>query len=218
MGVRREVNGNGHLFFVSYSHSPNSGSWSYDGDRNVRDFFELLSYNLSQLVPRRVGAEDPGFMDGLLNPGGEWTNELLQAIGTCQVFVALINLPYVTSEWCGMEWYAFAQRQVRLQSGEETANRTAFMPVIWAPWQRTEELPGAIRAVQRFSPDNLPQDIIGPYRHDGLLGLYQTGRRDAYGAVVWRLAQKIALFLDSHVVEPRVLKREDLRDAFQEAP
>jgi hypothetical protein len=214
------VDGNGPLFFVSYSHSPAAGgTWSYGGDQNVRDFFELLSYFVSQLVPRRVGAEDPGFMDGLLNPGGEWSNELLQAIGTCQVFVALLNLPYTTSEWCGMEWYAFAQREVRLRSGEPTANRTAFMPVIWAPWQRSDELPKVIRDVHRFSPDNLPQpDVVGHYRHDGLLGLHQTGRHDAYRAVVWRLAQKIAAFQDAHVVEPRVLKREDLRNAFQEAP
>ena len=63
------------------------------------------------LTVRRPGA-DPGFMDLSMNPGSEWRGELLEAVGTCKVFVALLSPSYTASEWCGKEWDAFSRRKV----------------------------------------------------------------------------------------------------------
>lgn len=203
------------LFFLSYARSGGSGSHTpqHELNQQVITFFNDLSENVAGLVSRRPGA-DPGFMDRTIRIGSQWTGELLQALGTCQVFVALLCGPYTTSQWCGMEWYAFSQRKVA--DGREYDHQTAIIPAIWAPYP--EELtPTAIRAVQRFSPSDLPNvDILGEYEKYGISGLMWMKRDISYRGVVWRLAQHIADFHHSYSVEPRTLRQDELRDTFQE--
>ena len=196
------------VFFLSYAHSPNG--------RPVAKFFRDLSEMLAELVDLKAGAE-PGFMDASISGGGRWTGELLSAVGTCKVFVALLSMPYLTSEWCGMEWYAFAQRVVRARVGG-SEHQTAIVPVIWAPLPAGVETPGAVSAIQRFAPEGLPDpEIAKLYQEEGVLGLTKVAK-DAYEPVVWRLAQRVADIAHSHVVKPRVLQHADLRDIFREAP
>jgi len=194
------------LFFLSYAHSPNG--------RPVAAFFKDLSETIADLVALKAGAE-PGFMDKSIPGGGRWTGELLSAVGTCQVFVALLSTPYLTSRWCGMEWYAFAQRAVRARTGAPD-HQTAIIPVIWAPLPAEIEIPSAVSAIQRFAPDGLPDpEIAKLYQEEGVLGLTKVAK-DAYEPVVWRLAQRVADIAHRYLVEPRVLDRADLRDVFQE--
>ncbi|GAA2585112.1 TIR-like protein FxsC [Actinomadura fulvescens] len=195
------------VFFLSYARTA--------GSRRVVDFFNDLSTNIADLVDPEVGAE-PGFMDKSIPGGGRWTDELLHAVGSCHVFVALLSMPFLNSTWCGMEWYAFARRRVVDKEGG-SPRRTAILPVIWAPWPGHVRIPAAVSEVQRFSPEGLPDaEITTLYRDEGLLGL-QRIRPDAYESVVWRLARRVADIAYTHPVEPRVLRREHLRDIFQES-
>jgi hypothetical protein len=198
------------VFFLSYARAVRGVA------PNARffNFFEELSENVAQLVARPVGAE-PGFMDRSIASGAHWTPELLKAIGTCQVFVALLSPPYVSSMWCGQEWWAFKQREVVKRSGEPDY-QTAIIPVIWAPLA-DEDTPAAVHAVQRFSPDGVPDiDTVSRYQGEGVLGLLQMGLTERCGAVNWQLARRIAAVHRSHWVRPRTFHESELRDIFQE--
>jgi hypothetical protein len=201
------------MFFLSYAHA--SPLPSREANRHVIKFFDDLSENVSWLVSRATG-EDPGFMDRSMQPGSRWTPELLHSLGTCQVFVALVAAPYLTCRWCGMEWYGFAQRPVLRQRAAVSARQTAILPVIWAPYPH-DRTPAIVAQVQRFSPDGLPViDLAARYEQYGVLGLMQMRRWPSYRAVVWELAKEIRDLNDSHWVEPRELRHEELRDCFAE--
>jgi TIR domain-containing protein len=205
-GVREVASNADPLFFLSYAHSP--------GDQVTR-FFEDLSEMLAQLVDLKAGAE-PGFMDTSISGGRRWSGELLSAVGTCQVFLPLLSRPYLASEWCGMEWYAFAERAV-VARADGSDHETAIVPVIWAPLPDEAKMPSAVSAIQRFTPGDLPDPTIARlYQDEGVFGLTMV-KKDAYEPVVWRLAQRIADITHKYVVEPRVLKPTELRDIFQEA-
>jgi TIR domain len=207
------------LFFLSYARA---GSVSQtNGPRpgsngQVDNFFGDLSVNVAELVHRRPGA-DPGFMDNRSMKGGaRWTEELLHAVGSCQVFVALLSAPYVSSEWCGMEWYAFSRRKVTKLEESAFNPLTCIIPVAWAP-VLGEQIPPCVDEVQRFSPDDLPDpDMARRYETDGVFGLLRMRQEIPYQAVVWRLAQRIAEIYHSHSVEPRTFDRAELRNIFQQ--
>jgi hypothetical protein len=201
----------GPMFFLSYAHA--SPRPSREANRHVIRFFDDLSENVSWLVSRAAG-EEPGFMDRSMRPGSRWTPELLHSLGTCQVFVALVAAPYLTSGWCGKEWYGFAERPVaRLHAGAST-RQAPILPVIWAPYAK-DRTPTAIAQVQRFSPGGLSViDLAARYEQYGVLGLMQLRRGPSYRGVVWDLAKEIADLHHSHWVEPRELRHEELRDVF----
>ena len=202
------------LFFLSYARSGRGTANvpAHELNRQVLTFFSDLSENLSGLVARRAG-DDPGFMDRAISATSRWSPELLQALGTCQAFVPLLSGPYTTSGWCAKEWHAFSRRKV---TGPASSNLTGIFPVIRAPYPEART-PAAIRTVQRFSPDGLPNvDILAEYEEYGVSGLMWMRRDIAYRGVVWRLAQSIAEFGHSHYVEPHILRRAELRNIFRE--
>ncbi len=217
LGVLDEVQRRTPVFFLSYAHPGKSRRQGPPREANklVLSFFDDLSDNVALLVARPAGA-DPGFMDGSVPAGGRWTSELLTAVGTCQVFVALLSVPYFSSPWCGREWHAFAQRTVVRHSATDSEYRTGFFPVIWAPVS-PDQVPVPIQNIQRFSPAGLPDiDIREQYETNGVFGLTKIRGHEAYDAVVWRLAQCIADFLRYHRVEPRTLAKDELHDIFRE--
>ena len=207
------------LFFLSYAHSAEIKQ--HQGNRHERNwrfatFFDDLSENVAELVSRPAGS-DPGYMDRSIPDGRRWTPELLAAIGTCQVFVALLSPLYFQSPWCGLEWHAFSERRVISYPQGMVSNQTAIIPVIWAPI-REKEVPAAVGQVQMFYPRGVPNaNVAAQYQSDGIVGLLQVDDV-AYKAVVWRLAQYIADLHYNHRVEPRTFKIDDLRNAFEEQP
>lgn len=195
------------LFFLSYAHS---------GQQSLLvPFFEDLSENVSQLVNRPVGS-DPGYMDRSMVGGNRWAGELLRAIGTCQVFVALLSASYFESTWCSKEWFAFSQRRVVRKSDNGPEQQLALIPVVWAAPLPPDKTPAVVADVQRFSPNAVPNmDISRRYEADGVFGLLKT-QVDLYETVVWRLAQRISDIYYRYYVEPRVLEEHELRDIFRE--
>jgi TIR domain len=206
------------LFFLSYAHSGTgrrSQGPRHEANRYFIKFFDDLSENVAELVARQTGS-DPGFMDRAIPDGGRWNRELLNALGRCQVFVALLSVRYVTSSWCGREWHGFSQRRVIPLAGPASGEPTGIIPVSWAPVP-VGRLPKVIRDVQHFSPTGLPDpDITAQYEAEGVYGLLQLRLEDAYQAVVWRLAQRIADFHHNHRVESATFDGTELRDIFRE--
>ena len=197
------------LFFLSYARGGRAP--------HVADFFNDLSDDVAQLVGRPAGS-DPGFMDRSMHSGALWLGELLHAVGTCQVFIALLCDPYVASEWCSKEWDAFSRRPVRSRDTDQVTNRTGIVPVLWAPMPERPP-PRVISSVQRFEPRGLKgEDISRLYQAEGVYGLKRLNHIDPYQCVVWHLAQAIAKFNFAHKVESLVLEPDDLRDIFREKP
>lgn len=211
-----QPNPNSPVFFLSYARASEmlGGDRPHDRDRLVAKFFADLSENVSNLIGRPAGAE-PGYLDRSIQSGARWTDDLLEAIGTSQVFVALLSVPYFRSSWCSMEWFAFSQRQVAA-SRIEPGGQSNVIPVVWAPVP-ADQTPGAVNRIQRFVPAGLPdRGIAEQYQRDGVMGLLLMRRESAYQAVVWRLAQHIAELYLRQQVEPLVLRESDLRDTFHE--
>ena len=200
------------LFFLSYAHSGQDAPTTHE--LQVAKFFKDLTEFVAQMVDR-VPGQQMGFIDRSIPHGSRWTDDLLDALGTCQTFVALLSRPYTSADWCGKEWHAFSQRTVLAKKAG--GNPTAFFPVLWAPIA-TDECPPAIQKVQRFSPAGFSGlGLERRYNELGLLGVMETmGRRNTYKAIVWSLAKSIADFSYDHEVEPRVFHEEDLRNVFEE--
>ncbi|MFC0533309.1 TIR-like protein FxsC [Phytohabitans kaempferiae] len=200
------------IFFLSYVQTRRPS----DAPRDdlVMRFFDELSRYLGELVGRRPGWE-PGFMDRWPSDGEQWSQELLRAVGTCQVFVPLISGPYLSSRWCGREWHAFSRRSVLSRDGGDAVAQTGILPVLWSP-TREDRLPRVVREIQSFWPTGLPDEVTSLYMEEGLYGLYALGREDDFKAVVWRLAQRIVSFHREYWVAPGVAETKTLRNVFAE--
>lgn len=180
-------------------------------------FFSDLSENLGQLIARPAGS-DLGFMDTGMQGGTSWVNELLHAMGTCQVLIALLSAPYLSSEWCGKEWYAFSQRTSQALPGTGTSFRQGhIIPVAWAPVPFP--LPAPVNEGMIFSPTSTPdRDLPREYKAQGIYGLLRMGREDSYRIVTWQLAMLIAKIYHNQRLSFREFKLEDLRNVFDERP
>ncbi|MDQ4039155.1 MAG: toll/interleukin-1 receptor domain-containing protein [Actinomycetota bacterium] len=95
--------------------------------------------------------------------GTRWAPEVLEAAGTCHVFIPLISLSYVESTWCAMEWDAFWQRNVIRRPSDSSGSQTAILPVTWLP-MRKDQLPPAVQELQFFLPQQLTDPDIAQLR------------------------------------------------------
>jgi hypothetical protein len=207
----------GSPFFLSYAHAaegPAGTGEVRDRDRHVERFFQDLAENVGQLIslPADVPA---GFMDQEMRGGMQWTDELLHAVGTCQVLVALLSARYLKSEWCGMEWHAFSQRGVqRLEGAKASSWQGCIIPVIWAPLP--SELPQQVSSRQIFTPTrDHNRRTPGHYQQNGVLGLMRTHLRNSYEVVTWQLAMHIAHIYHSQRTGSRDFERGELRNIFR---
>jgi TIR domain len=185
-------------------------------DRLVRQFYDDLCQDVAPLVHLQYGS-DMGFIDIEDLPGGmNWHPELMRALGTCQVLVGLLSVPYLTSEWCGKEWHAFALRHKTSQASANP-HQGCIIPVRWAPI--AIELPAVVKDhVSIFTPTPTQRDPELPqrYRREGIFGLLQAGERDAVSEIVWQLAKLIQAIYYSQRLEPRHFEPHELENAFRE--
>jgi len=216
--VRRAVlddNDYGSPFFLSYARSRHGSARGGDSDEYVERFFHDLAANVSELInlPPDVPA---GFMDQEMGGGMQLTDELLRAVGTCQVLVALLSARYLQSEWCRMEWHAFSQRTVRSQARRNVSpHQGCIIPVIWAPLPSA--LPQHISPRLIFSPTRDPdRRVPNHYVENGVFGLMRVGRlKDSYEIVAWQLAMNIARIYHRQRVEHRKFELTELRSIFR---
>lgn len=201
------------VFFLSYHRSGKSElSGAHETDEHVLRLFNDLIDQLNPLVARRPGAEY-GFIDRGMHGGHRWEPNLLDALGRCQVFVALTSAPYFASEYCGKEWHGFSQRGItHTGRGIERFN-SAIVPVVWAR-NYSGRTPKVANDLQTFTPGPGYNEPL--YLERGLHGLLATGKEEVYKEVTWRLAKRIANTFYSCRVESCELKEDALRNVFQE--
>ncbi|MFD7028644.1 TIR-like protein FxsC [Streptomyces sp. NPDC059917] len=118
-------------FFLSYAHTPLLGSRTTDSNRWVRRFFRDLCEEVLALADLPAGVA-AGFMDEQLDPGARWAERLSEMLSASRVLVPLYSPRYFTSESCGKEWYAFAQRSV-VQGAHDAERVQAVVPAVWVP-------------------------------------------------------------------------------------
>lgn len=199
-----DVDSSAPVFYLSYARPrPVLGDTRRDRPEHVRNLFFDLSEQVAELVAPQAGQE-PGFMDASLEGGGRWDDAILSAVGRCQVFVALLSPAYFRSQWCAMEWNAFARRRVQPHYAGAAGHDTNIVPVLWTP--RVGDVPEPVSRVSAFVPTGLPGDYAARYRENGLLGLLHTHQADVYHAVVWKLALRIRQQASASHVEPEVLR------------
>jgi hypothetical protein len=200
-------------FFLSYAHAPEgqAGTAIVAGvGQHVEEFFKDLAVNVRHQIHLQAGVP-AGFMDREMRGGMYWTDELLHAVGTCQVLVALLSAEYLTSPWCRMEWHAFAQRGLRKRPEAKPPPRQGcIIPVLWAPFH--ERVPKHMENTQLFSPDRDPEPRTPDhYKYNGVFGLLRMNRlRDSYEIVTWQLALHIAHIIHSQQTESRQFQVSDL--------
>jgi hypothetical protein len=216
--VGRTVADHGTPFFLSYARARegagNPGAARFSDLMAERFYFDL-SENVGQLIIRETGA-DIGFMDTGMQGGMHWVDELLHAAGTCQMLIPLLSVPYLSREWCGMEWYAFSQRSVQRLAGA-FPNQGWIIPVRWAPVP--PELPSPVSDEMIFSPTGKPDpELPAQYEVNGVYGLLRMGQEDSYQIIVWQLAMLVAKIYHSQRLKARRFRLEELQNAFQGAP
>ncbi|MBQ1075615.1 toll/interleukin-1 receptor domain-containing protein [Micromonospora sp. C31] len=207
------------VFFLSYARTKNRvAAPPRDTNQKVFQLFVDLSDHVVELLGLDPG-RTAGFMDRLLDGGQVWTEDLAFAAGHCQVFIPLISPQYLNSAWCAKEWHAFTRRQVLHRPGAgQSAGETPVIPVNWSVVD-SRRLPAVVSRRQMFNPTRLPPDIAPQYHDEGIYGLLSLGKngKDAYDAVVWRLAQRIARAYQTHWVRAEVPGDvRQLRETFEE--
>ena len=169
----------------------------------------------------RLAGRDPGFLDRGMRAGVDWEREILTAVGTCQVLVALVSEPFAKSTWCGWEWDAFSRRRTwRRADRVQMPGPMCILPVVWAPNPEVPT-PKVVSSTQLFIPKPMseePSGQLGPrYQKEGIYGLHIAGQQAAYRGTVWRLAQEISHLIVPYWVEPGVpAGGSDLTNVFAE--
>lgn len=204
-------------FFLSYAREfvPRRSVAPPTPRSRVQRFFAALNEHVGELLPPPPGC-DAGFMDRTMAGGARWESQILQAVGTCRVFIALVAPRYVEgSEWCAMEWDAFSRRLTVPVDPSQPSQSTAILPVRWLP--TSGDLPPAIAKLHMFSPPGLKASFRALYEQHGLYGLLSQDRfhRDVCWNIVWMLALEVRNLAQSLHVEPTVLGSTDgLRHSF----
>jgi hypothetical protein len=192
------------VFFVSHKTAPDHEAGEPTEPNAVFvKFCRDLTRDLDQLVPRRAGA-DAGFIDRELRSGEDWDQEIMTAIGTCQVLVALVSQPFYDSDYCGKEWDAFTRRRTyRRKDRELMREPRCALRILWTP-ERQQVHPPALAKLQLFRPDPTSHSELGQlYLREGLYGMYRA-EKDAYEATVWRIALEVQRLVTNYWVETRI--------------
>ncbi|MGD8932664.1 MAG: FxsC protein [Chromatiales bacterium] len=120
-------------FFLSYARD------NWDGGY-LKRFLDDLCEDVRQYLP----GQDASFRDNDQIPlGARWEPTLVEALHTCNAFIAVLSPSYFESEYCAKEWDAFSQR---LKRYAPDADPPLLLPVFWVP--PVNNLPDAVVALQ----------------------------------------------------------------------
>lgn len=179
-------------FFLSYAHTPGTGSSGHDPNLWVHRLYDDLCEAIMEITPHPEGVP-VGFMDRGMHLGEGWVGRLSDALANCRVFVPLYSPRYFRSEPCGQEWRGFATRPVVRHAGD---HQTGIVPVWWVRVPR-ENLPVVASSLQ-FNHSDFGTD----YLNEGMLALSKLGYfRESYELAVHRLAQRIVHVAESVEIE-----------------
>ena len=175
--------------------------------------------NLQTLIALPLST-DMGFFDKVrIRPAVHWDQELADALGTCQVLVALLSVPYLRREWCGKEWHAFTLRE---RVPKPDANRFR----IRARSYRCGGLHPLVRTARRGEArcsSSPPQNTADQHELAAMstmkkviFGLLRAGKEGAFGDVVWQLAKCIQQIYYNQLLKSKEFDPSELRNVFED--
>jgi hypothetical protein len=141
------------LYFVSYAHDFG------EDDGYVRRFHADLMHDVRLYTGLR--GDDLGFCDAALRAGDLWSPALVDALRTCQVFLALCSPTYFSRPSCGKEWTIFTRR-LAAAPARRVGSTSSLIPLFWVP-------------------TTMPDDVAGPYQyrdHEFGAAYHDQGLRD----------------------------------------
>jgi FxsC-like protein len=116
-------------FFFSYARAD-----AQDNEPLLARFLTDLETEIRTRTPLREASR--GFRDiTRIDLGEPWPDALGQALQFSRVFLALYSPSYFTSEYCGKEWTAFAERCRLHAQGSGVARPHLILPIVWSPVQ-----------------------------------------------------------------------------------
>ncbi|GIJ40096.1 TIR-like protein FxsC [Micromonospora andamanensis] len=182
-------------FFLSYARG--------DEDALVQRFYEELSAEV-RLIAGLSRDEKVGFVDRTMHVGERWPQRLVEALGSCRSFLALMTPRYFQSRPCGQEWQFFAERTARFEN-QRQVDTSLLKPLMWIPAQ-----PGRLHPVAR--PLQYSSDSLGElYQRLGLRQLMRLQRHsDDYRTFLFELANQIVASVEAHPL-PVQRQRVDLQ-------
>ena len=201
------------LFFLS--HAEDRGLMLIDEfrrDRLVLRFYDDLRDAVRGLSRTGRGSPVIAAVDSEAAIAGRWSERVSEGLARCRVFVPLYSNEYFSSESCGREWQAFANR---LDTSQILHGRRhdAIVPVIWRPLA-DGTLPALARELQ-----SAPVDLGPSYRRYGMSYLlrHMAEHRTEYEAAVMQLARRIVTAgeRDAPVRAERIPEYLNQSDAFR---
>lgn len=150
-------------------------SASGDDDLYVEGFFQDLCRRIDAL------AGDRGTARSMLavTPGGlpGWSAGMVEAIATCDAFIALCSPRYFLNEACGRQWWLFEAR-LRRHERQTGVRPPALIPL---PWTLDAQVPAGLAASARMEPGRGLRQLV---RLRGMRDAYATTVADIAGRVV----------------------------------
>jgi FxsC-like protein len=199
-------------FFLSYARGAGlEPADEFRRDRLVRRFRENLAEAVLALVRGGAAAADPVAPGPARAADDPRPGRVSRALARCGSFVALYSDDYFSSEQCGREWEAFANR-IAADRTPRGGRAQAIIPVLWQPVS-DDALPACARDLRA------PRLELGPaYGRYGLSYLLRhlPEHRGEYEAVVLRLARRIVDVLEHEAPAraERPVELAGLDDAF----
>jgi hypothetical protein len=121
--------------FISYSRRGNVLGWVKN------HLYPVLKSCLEDELPRRPEI----FIDDRLEVGGNWPNELANALLHSRMLLAVWSPPYFRSSWCLAEWQSMVKRQELLGMGTRQNPSGLVYPVVFSDG---EHFPNEARVIQ----------------------------------------------------------------------
>ena len=135
----------------------------------VAEFHTRLEHELE--IKRGRSAAPYGFLDRRsLRLGAEWHPELLHAVRTTRLMVALLTDDYFASRWCGREWAVMAERQRRARGAAQGSGPIAIVPLFWVRPQGP--LPARAQELMHHT-----EELGEPYRNSSLVDMVRGDER-----------------------------------------
>ncbi|OEJ49508.1 TIR-like protein FxsC [Streptomyces agglomeratus] len=167
---------------------------SFSGDDNgknlVAGFFEDLCAELGNVTGKSKEVLGYSYLE--MRAAMKWRRELVEALGSCKVFVPLYSPRYFASEFCGKEWWGFSHRQQHYARANATSEPELIFPVIWeSVFNDRVQMPKIAADIWARE-----RELSDRYAKAGLRQLVQLKHHEDYGSqyqeIIFTLGKRLA--------------------------
>jgi hypothetical protein len=214
----------GPILFFSYARADREGAGTSRlnaldrGQGNAIDaFYQHLCDQVAALTA--LPADEVGFFDKKnLELGTPWPRELMGALRSASVMIALFSPTYFSRAACGREFEIFRRRHRVLQESLGRATSHRVLPVLWVrPDVTYQSIPGCCRDYVRDIQHTAP-DMPDSYNQYGLMRMYELGLTTETNIICHSIADRVLALLKEEALPPlNDVDFNTMESAFHEA-